>query len=102
MIFKYSKQDIFTADFMKVLVDKFCGYRETFSLNGKKYQVTVSEVNEPEVGDKMEFIAVTDRKGFETGKIYTVESIDGHRLSAQFKEVPGTWINFDNFKKVSK
>jgi len=42
----FNKKKDVTAEFMKVLVDKQCGYIETFNLNGKKYKIEVIEVEE--------------------------------------------------------
>lgn len=41
------KKDV-TSDFMKTVVDRFCGYEEIFILNNKKYKIKVIEVDKNE------------------------------------------------------
>jgi hypothetical protein len=37
------KKDI-TGEFMKAVVDKFAGYEEVFTLDGKKYRLKLTEI----------------------------------------------------------
>lgn len=46
----FNKKKDVTAEFMKVLIDKQCGYVETFNLDGKVYRITVKEIEEVEEG----------------------------------------------------
>lgn len=39
------KKDI-TGEFMQAVVDKFAGYQEVFYLDGKKYKLTLEEIEE--------------------------------------------------------
>lgn len=42
----FNKKKDVTAEFIKTLVDRNCGYEEEFSLNGKDYKVIVKEVTD--------------------------------------------------------